>query len=82
MSAVRPGAAPLVEIASVTPSRRITPLRNALAFAGSSTALTNTRRGSAAAATSRLASGVAAATTSHTPSRSAGSKRAALDGHA
>ena len=41
----------LVEIASVTPSRRTTPLRKALALAGSSTALTKTRRGSAAAAT-------------------------------
>ena len=57
----------------VTPSRRTTPLRNAVAFAGSSTAFTKTRRGSAAAATPRLTSGVAAATTSQTPSRSAGS---------
>ena len=68
------GASPLVEIASVTPSRRTTPLRNALALAGSSTALTNTRRVSATSATWRLTSGVAAATTSQTPSRSAGSK--------
>ena len=48
MSAVRPGASPLVEIASVTPSRRTTPLRKAVALAGSSTALTKIRRASAA----------------------------------
>ena len=74
-SAVSPGASPLVEIASVTPSRRTTPLRNAVAFAGSSTAFTNNWRPSAAAATLRFTSGVAAATTSHAPSRSAGTNR-------
>ena len=67
------GASPLVEIASVTPSRRTTPLRNAVALAGSSTALTKMRRVSAASATWRLTSGVAAATTSQASSRSAGS---------
>src|SRR5262245_16959137 len=73
-SAVRAGASPLVEIAIVTPSRRTVPLRNALAFAGSSTALTKTCRLSAAAATTAFTSGVAAATTSHTSSMSAGTK--------
>ena len=71
-SAVSAGASPLVDTAIVTPSRRTVPLRNALALAGSSTALTKIRRASAAAATSRLTSGVAAATTSQAPSRSVG----------
>src|SRR5439155_990817 len=70
--AVRAGASPLVEIAIVTPSRRMTPLRNADAFAGSSTAFTKMRRASAAAATSRLTSAVAAATTSQALSKSSG----------
>ena len=67
-----PGASPLVEIASVTPSRRTTPLRNAVAFAGSSTALTKIRAPRPPPATARFTSGVAAATTSQAASRSAG----------
>ena len=55
-------------------SRRMTPLRKAVALTGSSTALTKIRRAAAAAATSRLTAGVAAATTSHASSRSAGTK--------
>ena len=73
-----------MEMAIVTPSRRTTPLRYAVALAGSSTAFTNSRRSSAAAATARFTSGVAAATTSHAPSRSVASKdrwrRATLSG--
>ena len=56
-------------MASVTPSRRSTPPRYAVACGGSSTAFTNTRRSSATRATSRFTSGVAAVTTSHAPSR-------------
>ena len=48
MSDVRPGASPFVEMATVTPSRRTTPLRKAVALAGSSTALTKIRRAAAA----------------------------------
>ncbi len=64
------GACPAVENATVTPPRLIVPPRYAVAFAGSSTALTNTPRASAASRTARLTSGVAAAVTNHAPSRS------------
>ena len=65
------GAWPSVEIASVTPPLRTTPPRYAEALARSSTAFTNTCRDSAASATWRFTSGVAAATTNQASSRSA-----------
>ena len=64
------GAWPSLEMASVTPSRRSTPPRYAVAFGGSSTAFTKIRLAFAARDTARFTSGVAAATTSHTSSRS------------
>src|SRR5688572_22289167 len=60
-------------MATVTPLRRTTPPRYAVACSGSSTAFTKTRRTSAAASTCLLTSRGAAATTHHAPSRSASS---------
>ena len=76
------GARPSVETAIVTPPRRKTPPAYALAPLASSTALTNTCRSRAAAATWRFTSGVAAATTNQASSRSRGTNCALDDDEA